>query len=262
MNQVKKTQCITFRNLSGVPGLVHGVFTRNGGVSVPPYDSLNVSWSGGDSPEAVLENITRVKDALGIGSLVASRQYHGDAVNFIGKDSVHGLELRRNTLIAQPGDALATNLSGFGLLIKIADCQSILLAEPKSRIIANVHSGWRGSVNDIAGKTVRYLKNEFGLDPAETLAAVSPSLGPCCAEFINYKSELPEKFWAFQVRPEHFDFWAITREQLTAAGICNENIEFAQKCTVCGTQDFFSYRAERTTGRMASVIGWKSSYET
>ena len=82
--------CLTFGNLSGVPGLVHGVFTRHGGVSLPPYESLNVSWGNGDSPGAVLENLTRIKNATGLERLVSSRQFHGDAVNFIDKESVEG----------------------------------------------------------------------------------------------------------------------------------------------------------------------------
>jgi YfiH family protein len=249
-------RCLAFKNLSAVPGLVHGVFTRHGGVSLPPYESLNVSWSNGDSPGAVQENLTRIKNATGLERLVSSRQFHGDAVNFIEKESFMGLEERAPALIAPPADALATNLAGLGLLIKIADCQSIMLVDPQSRIIANIHSGWRGSVQNIAGKTVGTLK-DLGLNPAETLAAVSPSLGPCCAEFVNYRKELPEEFRPYQVRPEYFDFWAITRDQLRAAGIDDRNIEFAAKCTVCGKADFFSYRAEGPTGRMASVIGWK-----
>ena len=126
-----------------------------------------------------------------------------------------------------------------------------MLVDPQSRIIANIHSGWRGSVLNIAGKTVRYLEERFGLNPAGTLAAVSPSLGPCCAEFVNYRREIPQEFWSFQVRPEYFDFWAITRDQLMAAGIGEENIEFAARCTVCGKAEFFSYRGEGPTGRMA-----------
>ena len=249
---------LTFENLSTVPGLLHGVFTRRGGVSLPPYESLNVSWSNGDSPEAVLENLTRIKNATGLERLVSSRQFHGDSINFIDQESARGLEKRPPLLIAPPADALATNLPGVGLVIKIADCQSILLADPQSRIIANIHSGWRGSVQNIAGKTVNYLSERFGLNPAGTFAAVSPSLGPCCAEFVNYRSEIPEKFRSFQVRPQYFDFWAITRDQLTSAGICEENIEFSRRCTVCGKAEFFSYRGEGQTGRMATVIGWQS----
>jgi YfiH family protein len=255
--EVQSLPRLTFKNLSGVAGLVHGVFTRRGGVSMPPYESLNASWSSGDSPEAVQENLTRIKNAICLERLVSSRQFHGDSINFIDDESARGLEARPPLLVAPPGDGLATNLAGIGLVIKIADCQSIFLADPQSRIIANIHSGWRGSVQNIAGKTVNYLSERFGLNPAGTLAAVSPSLGPCCAEFVNYRSELPEKFLSSQVRPNYFDFWAITRDQLTSAGICEGNIEFSQRCTVCGKAEFFSYRGEGQTGRMATVIGWK-----
>jgi copper oxidase (laccase) domain-containing protein len=131
-----------------------------------------------------------------------------------------------------------------------------LLVDPESRIIANIHSGWRGSISNIAGKTVRALER-LGLNPAKTLAAVSPSLGPCCAEFVNFKREIPEEFWSFRSGPLHFDFWALTRAQLSEAGIGEQNMEFAARCTVCEKSEFFSYRGEGKTGRMASVIGWK-----
>jgi polyphenol oxidase len=245
---------VTFGNLSRVPGLFHGVFTRRGGVSEPPYESLNVAWNNEDSPGAVRENLTRVKSAARVEWLATSRQVHGDALHFL--DEPQKLEVLAPTLLAPPADALATNLAGLGLLIKIADCQSIMLVDPESRIIANIHSGWRGSVLNIAGKTVRRLEG-LGLNPARTLAAVSPWLGPCCAEFANYKKEIPEEFWPFRTGPVHFDFWAITRSQLRAAGIAEENIEFAAKCTVCEKSEFFSYRGEGETGRLASVIGWK-----
>jgi len=249
---------LTFGNLSAVPGLLHGVFTRRGGVSQPPYDSLNASWSNGDSPQAVQENLARIKKAVGLERLVSSRQFHGDSVHFICEESIRDLRELPPLLIASAADALATNLPHLGLVIKIADCQSIMLADPESRVVANIHSGWRGSVQNIAGKTIKRLQERFGLNPARTLAAVSPSLGPCCAEFVNYRGEIPEEFWRFQVRPEYFDFWAITREQLVSAGICDSNIEFAAKCTVCEKAEFFSYRGARgPTGRMAAIIGWE-----
>lgn len=250
---------ITFENLSKVPGLSHAVFTRRGGVSGPPYESLNTSWSNGDSPDAVRENISRIRKASGLERLVSSRQFHGDSMHFIDSWTLKDLKEMPPLLIAPPGDALATNLPGVGLVIKIADCQSIMLADPRSRVIANIHSGWRGSVQNIAGKTVKLLAERYGLNPKTTLAAVSPSLGPCCAEFTNYRTELPEDFLRFQVRPEYFNFWEITREQLESAEIRSENIEFSARCTVCEKEEFFSYRREHSTGRMASVIGWEET---
>lgn len=257
-NPKERPPYLTFKILSEVPGLTHGIFTRHGGVSSPPYDSLNASWSNGDSPESVRENFYRINSALGFQKLVTSRQVHGDRINFISEDVLSVSEIRPPLLIAPSGDALATSLPGVGLVIKIADCQSIFLVDPETRILANIHCGWRGSVQNIARKTVDYLRQRFGCNPGRLLAAVGPSLGPCCAEFRNYRDELPPELWSFQVRPEFFDFWAITRHQLTSAGIAPENIEIAGRCTVCEKTDFFSYRGERAKGRMAAVIGWRA----
>jgi copper oxidase (laccase) domain-containing protein len=95
--------------------------------------------------------------------------------------------------------------------------------------------------------------------PANLLAVISPSLGPCCAEFIHYKNELPAWMHAFQIRPHHFDFWAISRKQLLDAGVLPGHIDTAGLCTRCNSR-FFSYRRARATadgitGRNGSVIG-------
>ncbi|MEN6483318.1 MAG: peptidoglycan editing factor PgeF [Syntrophobacteraceae bacterium] len=249
---------IRFRNLSGIPGLVHGIFTRHGGVSLPPYTGLNVGWNNGDSPEHVRENLNRVKQSLAIDTMIGCPQVHGDTVHIVDGKLLAGAAARPPVLVTPPGDALATNLPDVGLLIKIADCQAIFLVDPVRGAIANIHSGWRGSVQDIAGKTVRAMRDHFGSRPEDLLAAVSPSLGPCHAEFRNYRDELPPSFHPFQSRPLYFDFWAITRSQLTDAGLKDENIETAGRCTVCEPQHFFSYRGQGNTGRMAAVIALRN----
>jgi copper oxidase (laccase) domain-containing protein len=87
------------------------------------------------------------------------------------------------------------------------------------------------------------------------IAAIGPSLGPCCAEFINYKDEIPRQFWPFRVDAHHFDFWRISRHQLTTAGLAQSNIHSSGICTRCNPHLFFSYRAARQTGRFAALIG-------
>lgn len=246
-----------FESLAGIPGLAHGVFTRHGGVSLPPYDTLNAAWNNGDSPEAVRKNLTRVKEALGMEHLASGLQVHGDTINEVDPRALADAERHGPVAVMPPGDALVTRLRGVGLMIKIADCQAIFLVDPQQGVIANIHSGWRGSVQDLPAKVVRFLQERFGCRPRDLYAAVSPSLGPCCGEFRNYRDELPPSFWPFQSSPRYFDFWAITRWQLIGAGLRPEHIEAAERCTVCETGDFFSYRGERTTGRMAAVIGWK-----
>ena len=141
----------------------------------------------------------------------------------------------------------------------MADCQAILLYDPVRRVVANVHSGWRGSVSDIAGKTVAAMENRFGCRGRNLVAAIAPSLGPCCAEFRNYREEIPESFWRYKDGAEHFDFWKISRDQLAAAGLTPDNIHAGGLCTRCRTDLFYSYRGEaRQTGRFAAVIGLRS----
>ena len=245
----------TFQLLSRVPGLAHGIFTRHGGVSQPPYDSLNVAWNNGDEPGRVADNLERIRQWLGFDRLVAAPQVHGDLSHLISAGDLGGYRERAPLLMAPPGDALITRLRGVGLMIKVADCQAVLVVDPVKRVIANIHCGWRGSVVGIIAKTIQRLVTECGSRSRDLIAAIGPSLGPCCAEFRNYRDELPPALWRYERRPLHFDFWQISRDQLLAAGLAAENIEVAGRCTVCDA-DFFSYRREQTTGRQAAVLGW------
>jgi copper oxidase (laccase) domain-containing protein len=131
------------------------------------------------------------------------------------------------------------------------------MCDPIRQVVANVHSGWRGSIINIIGRTVNAMEKHFGCDPAQIQAGIGPSLGPCCAEFVNYETEIPEKFWHHKDAGHHFDFWSISQDQLMDAGVLKANIENCQICTKCHTDLFFSYRGEGTTGRFASVIGLK-----
>jgi YfiH family protein len=246
----------SFALLSRVPNLAHGVFTRHGGVSQPPYASLNVAWNNGDSVAAVGQNLARIRKVLGVSCLVTARQVHGANIEVIDETALAQATERTPVLLVPAADALVTSLTGVGLLVKIADCQAVFLVDPKRKIIANIHCGWRGSVQDILGQVVQLLQDRFQCRPQDLLATISPSLGPCCAEFRHYRQELPEPFWAFSRKPEHFDFWAISQWQLLNAGLLAEHIEVARRCTVCEPDQFFSYRAERVTGRMAAVLAW------
>ncbi len=246
-----------FQLLEQVPGLVHGVYTRRGGVSLPPYESLTVAWNNGDDAAAVRENLSRVRESLGARFLASSLQVHGDTIQVLERGPLENADSDAFLIRAPSGDALVTSVEDLGLMIKIADCQAVFLVDPERKVVANVHCGWRGSVQNVAGKTVALMRKRYESRPESLLAAVSPSLGPCCAEFRNYRDELPPVFWEYQVKPTYFDFWEITRRQLMEAGLRPDHIEIAGRCTVCNKVDYFSYRGERITGRMAAVIGWE-----
>lgn len=242
-------QYYRFPGLSAFEEVAHGVFTRRGGVSAAPYAELNLSLTVGDRREAVAENRRRVQQALGLSRLVSAIQVHGrrGAAITAGNPAPAG-EIPEV-------DILITDQTGVGLVIKQADCQAALLYDPEHRVVANVHCGWRGQVQNILAEAVSRLKREFGADPRALHAAISPGLGPCCAEFRNFRREFPEDLWAYQVRPGYFDLWRLSREQLLAAGILPENLEVAELCTRCRADEFFSYRRDGLTGRQGTVIG-------
>jgi len=234
--------------LAALPGLVHGFFTRQGGVSTGDYQSLNVSLAVGDRREAVSENLRRMQETLGMDGLASAAQVHGGQAAVITSAS--------QALVSDipEVDILITTVPGLGLLIKQADCQAVMLYDPVNRVVANVHCGWRGQVHNILEETVRLLQDRFGTHPADLYAAIGPSLGPCCAEFRNFRQEFPAPLWDYQVRPTYFDLWRLSRDQLSAAGLASAHLAFAGLCTRCGAGDFFSYRRAQVTGRQGAII--------
>ena len=198
------------------------------------------------------ENLGRMRQALGLAMLASAAQVHGGQTAVItsayqsqGED--------------HPGvDILVTTVPGLGLLIKQADCQAVMLYDPVNRVVANVHCGWRGQVHNILGETVRLLQSRFGTRPADLYAAVGPSLGPCCAEFSNFRREFSPALWGYQVRPTYFDLWRLSRDQLAAAGLLPARLDVAGLCTRCGADDFYSYRRDQVTGRQGAIIALKA----
>jgi YfiH family protein len=234
--------------LTAFPEVVHGFFTRQGGMSTGPYDSLNLSFAVGDRADLVAANRRRVQQALGLDSLVSATQVHGQKSAVItgnpqSPDEIPEVDL---LLSAHPGP---------GLLIKQADCQAVMLYDPERRVAANVHCGWRGQVQNLLSQAVHRLQAIFGSRPQDLRAAIGPSLGPCCAEFRNFRRELPPQFWTYQVRPTYFDLWQLSRDQLAAAGLLPAHIDLAALCNRCRTQEFFSYRRDGLTGRQGAIIG-------
>jgi copper oxidase (laccase) domain-containing protein len=101
------------------------------------------------------------------------------------------------------------------------------------------------------------MRERFGCRPSDIRAGIGPSLGPCCAEFVNYRTEIPEALWGYRRDGVLFDFWAMTRGQLTRSGVREAHIETSGICTRCRTDLFFSHRGEKHTGRFPAVIGIK-----
>jgi YfiH family protein len=242
-----------FEHLAAFPEIQHGIFARGGGRSQAPFHHLNVSFAVGDDPEDVGRNRQLVAGCLEGKDLVFIRQVHGNTVRVIdgrsGPAPVSGADP------VPVGDAMVTDRAAKLLVVTVADCQPVLLFDSARRVVANIHSGWRGSVANVAGRTLQVMRERFGCSARDVLAGVGPSLGPCCAEFVNYRNEIPRELWDYRRDSVHFDFWAVTRDQLIAAGVPAEHIQTSGMCTKCHTDRFFSYRGERHTGRFPAVIG-------
>jgi polyphenol oxidase len=233
----------------------YGMFTRHGGVGEGVYASLNVGSQVGDRAETVAENRARVRAAMEVPALLTARQVHGAEIYCLTEALSTDREI-------DGVDALITAVPGVGLTVQQADCQAVLLFDPQQAVIAAIHCGWRGSVAGIVERVVATMIASYGSDPRRLQAVISPSLGPCCAEFINFNSELPDEFLPFRVNANHFDFWRITAMQLQRAGLLPQGIRVSGCCTCC-SDAYFSYRRASkngggATGRNCSVIALRS----
>ena len=229
----------------------YGLFDRHGGVSRGPYASLNVGLGGGDEATAVAANRSLVRRQMGVSRLLSGHQVHGDRVYLLESLPAGDVEV-------EGYDALITRVHDVGLVIQHADCQAVLLYDPVREAIGAAHSGWRGSVANIIARTVEAMTSAFATDPRDLLAVISPSLGPCCAEFVNYQAELPKSFHSHMDERHHVDFWAISLEQLMACGVAHSSVTLPEVCTSC-SNDYFSYRracrqTNGVTGRNCSVV--------
>ncbi len=244
-------------NLLTAAGIPHGVFTRRGGVSPPPWASLNLGNTVGDDRERVQENLRRVFAAL--GRSLASRydvwQVHGRAV-------VCAQAPRAPDQPHRQADAILTDRPEVTLVMRFADCVPILLADPVRRVVGLVHAGWRGTVVGAVRAAVEHLVSCYGSRPADLLAVVGPSIGP---DHYQVGEEVAQQVRAafgaaasallpvFEGRI-HFDLWAANRLWLEQAGV--RHIEVAGLCTACHLDDWYSHRAEKgKTGRFGAVIG-------
>lgn len=232
---------LEFEIFQGHP-LRHAVFTRQGGASQKPFDSLNFLAKVDSDHLAVKNNLLKVQQALLAPPIASCAIEHGS--------QIHAIADHKERLT---GDGLATDKKTLSLLITHADCQAALFYDPVQHVLANVHCGWRGNVQNIYGKTISFLTMHFNCDPQNLLVGISPSLGPVHSEFIHFEQEWPAFLWRYQFQPFYFDLWQLSHDQLTQAGVLKENIEVARICTYENTQDFFSYRREKLCGRNGTL---------
>ena len=253
-----------FDALAGLEDVVHGVSTRQGGVSDGPYASLNVGFLRGDSAGAVLENRRRLCGALGleVGSLVTCDQVLGNAVAWV-TEADRGKGARDAATALPDTDALIADSPGVTLMALSADCPLIALVDPDRPAVGVVHASRLGTLGQVALRTVRAMERLLGCDPAAMLAGIGPSIGPCCYEvggevLAEAREALSDADRLFERRDGglYLDLWAANVAQLVESGLPRERIELAGLCTKCRPEEFFSYRAAGgRTGRFALLVG-------
>ena len=240
----------TSDNISAAGGVAHGFASRLGGVSTGPCAQLNLGLTRHDKPEAVRENYTRFCAALGtdVDHLVFSHQVHEDTIRVVQASDVLADIFDP---IPYDADGLITDQPGLCLTIYYADCIPVLLYDPVKKVIAAVHSGWRGTALGIAPQAVKKMADLYGSDPKDVLAAIGPGIGPCCFEthddvpnamtaqlgqgVMDHVTTLPNG--KFQV-----DLKGILTWQLTAAGVTHDHLEVLPLCTGCHPELYWSHR--------------------
>lgn len=238
-------------------GLKHGVSSRHGGVSPKPFDSLNLGAKTADRDENVAENRRLFCEAVNVEAnrLVTGGQVHGSDIAIVTeKDAM--------TRIPHV-DALVTNCLGLPLMLVYADCVPLLFYDPRRKVVAVSHAGWKGTFLGIAGKTILAMQRHFGSDPADCLAAIGPSIGPDDYEVDTPVMEQILSAWneagSFSTATVpgrwQLDLWKWNTVQLQAAGVPNPNIVCSNISTRSHSSDFFSHRASGgVTGRFGALI--------
>jgi YfiH family protein len=233
--------------------IVAGQSTRHGGVSMGPYASLNLGISTADDQSAVSENRRLFFAALGFEpeQTASSHQIHGDSI-------LH---------VRAPGrydgyDALVTTEKNLLLNVTVADCTPILIYDPVKEAIAAIHAGWKGTVLQIAAKTLQQMKALFGTKGEDCRAFIGTCIDRCDYEVDeDVAQHFDEEFaeWNAEKNKFQLDLKAANRAQLLTQGVPYQNIEVSPYSTVAHVADYFSHRDEKgITGRMLAVIAMKT----
>ncbi len=242
-------------NLRSLPGIAHGFFGRDGGVSTGVYASLNCGPGSRDDPAAVAENRARSMAALAPGvRLVTLAQIHSAAIHTVGAGWDFGTR--------KDGDGLVTALAGVALGVLTADCAPVLFADAESGVIGAAHAGWKGAVAGVLENTIAAMA-KLGARPGRIAAAIGPAIsqsnyevgGDLRARF----AAADDRFFVPSDRAGHlrFDLPGYVRQRLEQAGLAS--IDDLGLCTYPPANGFFSYRRathldETDYGREISAI--------
>ena len=221
-------------DLAAFDFVTHAFCTRLGGLSAGPYGGLNLGDRVGDDPARVEGNWQTLAQAFTIPreTFFPLRQIHGNDILVLDDR-----EIRDGRVTPPEGDAVITDRPGLALCIRTADCVPILLLDPKRRVAAAVHAGWKGTAGKISIRTVEVMVDRFASVPADLVAAVGPSIGPCCYEVDEpVVAAMGGPDGAFFKPAGREDRWmldlpGLNEAQLVTAGLRPEGISRMDLCT-------------------------------
>lgn len=244
-NGTPGVELLSSRLLDGFP---HGFSTRVGGVSPSPWNSLNLGGAVGDEPARVEQNWRLLEAATGL-AFARVRQVHGARVH----------HARAACAPHEEADAVVSRTAGVAACVAVADCVPVLIADPASGAVAAVHAGWRGTVARAVSAAVEALASRGGSRPGDLVAAIGPSIGPCCYEVSqDLAARFEEAFGAGVVDRRRdaprVDLWEANARALGAAGVAADRIDRLGRCTACEHRLFFSHR--RDAGATGRQVAW------
>lgn len=257
----------TFPAFEAVPFVRHGFSTRLGGVSQGIYESMNLSYTRGDDAAAVRENFTRFCDAVGVRSedaVVSAQEHHVAIYNATAADRGRGVTRERGYTDI---DGLLTDEPNVVLFTQYADCVPLFFVDPVRRVVGTSHAGWRGTAAEIGAVTVERMCADYGCRREDILAAIGPSIGPCCFEVDAPVIEAFEKLSVYDegcftpVNDEkvRIHLWEVNRRSLVKAGVRPDHITVTDLCTKCRSDVFWSHRV--TGGNRGSLAGCIAIHE-
>lgn len=234
------------KKLTLFPSIAHAFTTKESG---------NLAFHVGDNELHVEKNHELLAKELGYekNSLIHMKQIHSDIVHTVTDESFQ---------TPPTCDALITNRPNTPLMVMVADCSPLLFYDDKKKVIAAVHAGRQGAFKNIVKNIIGSFRDDFGSDVKNINVSVGASIGVCCYEVGSEIYDEAKKSgleYAVLKRDEKYylDVNKILNTQLLACGIKKENIEFSGECSCCGSDRYFSYRAEPKTGRFAGVVWLK-----
>ena len=254
----------TFKNFEKLDFIRYGFSTRLGGVSKGDFSTMNLSFTLSDEPDRVGENFRLMGAALNIDceDMIYAMQTH--TANVMAVNHTHkgmGIIKERNF---RDVDGLITNEEGICLVTGHADCVPVFLADPVRRAIGLSHAGWKGTVSDIAGATVKAMGECYGCKPADMVAFIGPSI---CRDCYEIGADVAEKFAEAYGKlvfddilfPEasgkfKLDLHRANFHNLLNAGLKEENIGLTDVCTCCNPDLLFSHRASH--GKRGGMCGF------